>query len=220
MDSMENNIVNIPEPTVAEEPANALNTNNVEINAETILAEISTVNEDGHSPCMITASLERINKIVPDKLYMDYTDDEKEFIDRVDINDCAIDIYTLDGLTFNAVLTFDTRESQYLKDLNDICNRYRHVTEEYAAKEVQDKGIVLSLLIAPLKFMGKGICVMNMPAMYCRCLDDNGENTSMFMQFHAGDVDFFAVEMTEEEEIQLTADAMRQVSEGTNGQIF
>ena len=216
---MDNN-VNIPEPTVNEENVNALDIGNTEINADTILAEICTVDENGHSPSMITLSLERINKVMPGKLYLDYTDEEKEFIDSVNIGDCAVDIYSLDGTLFNAVFTFDTRTAQYLADMNDILNRYRHVTEEYAMNGVEDKGVVLSIIIAPNKFMGKGICILNMPTMYVRCLDDNGENAAMFTQFHAEDVDFLCIDMTEEEEIQLTADAMRLAADSSNGELF
>ena len=216
---MDTNFANIPAPTEAPEVTNSLSTDGLTIDADSIFAAMTQINESGHSPNMITVSLERINKIVPGQAYIDYSDEEKEFIDSVDIGDCAVDLSSLDGNLFNLMLTFDTRESVYLKDLNDILNRYRHVLEEYATQGVTDKGVVLSVIIAPDVFKGRGMCVLNMPTMFVRCLADNGENASMLMQFYVQDVDFYSIEMTEEDEINLTADAMRLVSAG-DGSLF
>lgn len=212
-------LVNVPAPEPVEK-VNDLDTSDVEITPDTILGEILSTDKYGHAECMVTLSLERINQIVPGKHFLDYTDEEKEYVDNCEIHDCSIDINSLDGLLFNAIFTFDTKESQYLKDMNEMFNRYKHVMEEYAASDEQNKAIVLSIIIAPDRFKGKGICFMNMPIMGIRCLDDNGENASMYMMFHAEDVDFVTIEMTEDEEIQLTADAMRLAAEGGDGNLF
>ena len=62
--------------------------------------------------------------------------------------------------------------------------------------------------------------IMNMPFMYTRCLADNGENASMHMMFYLDNIQFFALELTEEEEMMLKADAQRMAAEGTGGDLF
>lgn len=216
-----NTVMNVPAPEEIK-GVNAFDTNemDIEMTPDTILSEILSINKDGHTPCMITMSLERVKKVIPGKAFLDYTEEEKEYVDQVEINDCSVDISTLDGMLFNAVFTFDTKDAQYLKDMNEMFNRYRQVTEEYALNNEQEKGIALTVLIAPDRFMGKGILAMSFPVMGIRCLADNGENASMFMMFHQEDVDFISVEMTKEEEVQITADVMRATSEGGDGSIF
>lgn len=217
-----NTFDNIPAPVTAPVPTESEPDKKitVDVDAESIMAAIAAVNDEGYTDSIVTVQLERINNVVPDKGLQDYTDEDKEYIDSAELKNLSIDTYSLDGVTLNAIFTFDTKDSLFLQDLNDLCNRYRHATEELAMQNVTDKAMNLSIIIAPHEYEGRAVVIMNMPFMYTRCLADNGENASMHMMFYLDNIQFFALELTEEEEMMLKADAQRMAAEGTGGDLF
>jgi len=226
MEAKEENVVNFvppaPESDVPDgdnELTNFFDTD-VEVNSDNILSLITSTDEEGHSPSYISITLERVNNIVPGKPLNEYEDDDRELVDNMDIADCAVDIYTLDGETYNLTLTFDTIHSSYLADLMSALDRYRSMVEDFAGSGVTDTAAAFSILFMPVDMKGKGSCLMSLPVMYTRCLADNGMNVAVYMQFKSADVQFYSIDMTEEEEVELTAETLRMAEQGTGGDIF
>lgn len=211
---MDTNFSNIPAPAPAPAEANMNKApENVfrapEITSESIMELMSSRDENGHSPSDVFFTLERVKNVTPGKTYYEYSDDDKEFIDSISVRDCAVEMYSLNGALINLNLIFDTPQSAYLADCMDMLNRFRVAGEDLVVKGIEDQALVLTVTIAPDEMMGKGACVCTLPTMYTRCLADNGENTALFLQFFSQDVRFVCVEMTEEEEKEITADALR-----------
>lgn len=211
---MDNNFNSIPAPASEltemnknEDEKNVFQT--PDITSDSIMELMSSRDENGHSPSEVFFTLERIKNVIPGKTYYEYADEDKEFIDSISVRDCAVEMYSLNGALINLNLIFDTPQSAYLADCIDILNRFRVAGEDLVVKGINDQGLVLTVTIAPDDMMGKGACVCTLPTMYTRCLADNGENTALFLQFFSQDVRFVCVEMTEEEEKEVTADALR-----------
>lgn len=211
---MDTNFSNIPAPApepaevdMNKAPENVFQTS--EITSESIMELMSSRDENGHSPSDVFFTLERVNNVTPGKTYYEYSDDDKEFIDSISVRDCAVEMYSLNGALINLNLIFDTPQSAYLADCMDMLNRFRVAGEDLVVKGIENQALVLTVTIAPDEMMGKGACVCTLPTMYTRCLADNGENTALFLQFFSQDVRFVCVEMAEEEEKEITADALR-----------
>lgn len=210
-----------PKPTTKEEDTpKTVSVNGEDVDAELIVSLINSTDEDGYSPCFVNASLERFTNIQEGKALSDYTEDERTYVDGVDLSNCAINVHTFDGDLVNLILTFDSPKDSYLRELNDLCNRYRIASDELTAKETDDVAVSLTVTIVPKDLNGRAMMTLTLPTLFCRTLSDDGENASMLLQFHMNCVDFLAINVTDEEVTEITSDIMRQEEMGTNGQLF
>lgn len=205
-----------------EAPEEDIKNGDMEINAETILSEIMDIDDNGHSKSIIIAAIEKLHNVEEDMDLSLVSDDDHEYIDDITIEDCRIDMYTLDGIIFNLVMKFDNSKSAYLKEINEMCNRYRVMQEDMATNPNSDASIVpmMSLTFMPHSMNGQGAMVLSFPIGFFRVLDDDGVNCSFFMQFWATNVSFTKIDIDEDMKSELTADVLRELEQGNNGQMF
>ncbi len=188
------------------------------VTPDTILSGLTTLNSDGHSDAVIIATLERLHNVSDLTTIEDLSEEDREYVDEMVIEDAGVDLYSLDGQLFNLILKFDTVKDAYLKELNEICNRYRAMLE----KSTDDNDIVpmLSLTLMPESLKGYGMLNLTFPVGFFRILDDNGVNASMLIQFMAENVQFQALDIDEETKSNLTADVMRELEESGDGSLY
>ncbi len=214
--------MNIPEPEkhVEEDTkTNFYDTGDLEINADSILREIVSANEEGHSPSVINMTLEILSNVEPGKDIFEYGEDDRELVDKADISGCLIDLYSLDGVNSSVEFIFDSPKNAFFLDMYNMFTRYRQIGEDLNAKE-KGKAVLLTINIVPEKFKGKGICLLFNPDIYVRSLTDNGENSAIYTHFNADCTRFYTIDMTEEEELELTADLMRDMEQNEETSMF
>lgn len=208
-ENMEENVI-VPEPgtTSAEQE---------DITADTIMEKILEKDEDGFSPSVISVTLERFNNFTGD---MNVPDEDREYIDAVNVERAAIDVSTFDGELFNLFFDFESPKSVILRELNELLVRYRTMTEEFATNGITDKLAVITVMIAPRELNGMGMLKLTMPTLYTRVLSDSGENAAFLMQFRKEFIEFMQLDISEEEKLQMQAEAMRTLEAGTGGNLF
>lgn len=214
------NTINIPAPVYApnEEDDDAIRT--LEFNGEDILALITSIDDEGHSPSVITASLENIKNIKEGQTLADVDEENREYVDQINIEYCSVDIDTLDGQLMSVILTFDSPSDVYLRELNEFLNRYKIMCHDFAASDTDSNIPLMSLTFAPKELRGFGFLQCTFPVMYVRCLNDSGTNASMYMMFHIENMEFGKIDITDEQLAELKADVYRQLETGTGGQLF
>ena len=208
-ENMEENVI-VPEPGTT-------STEQEDITADTIMEKILERDEDGFSPSVISVTLERFNNFTGD---MNVPDEDREYIDAVNVERAAIDVSTFDGELFNLFFDFESPKSVILRELNELLVRYRTMTEEFATNGITDKLAVITVMIAPRELNGMGMLKLTMPTLYTRVLSDSGENAAFLMQFRKEFIEFMQLDISEEEKLQLQAEAMRVLEAGTGGNLF
>lgn len=208
-ENMEENVI-VPEPGTT-------NTEQEDITADTIMEKILERDEDGFSPSVISVTLERFNNFTGD---MNVPDEDREYIDAVNVERAAIDVSTFDGELFNLFFDFESPKSVILRELNELLVRYRTMTEEFATNGITDKLAVITVMIAPRELNGMGMLKLTMPTLYTRVLSDSGENAAFLMQFRKEFIEFMQLDISEEEKLQMQAEAMRTLEAGTGGNLF
>ena len=208
-ENMEENVI-VPEPGTT-------STEQEDITADTIMEKILEKDEDGFSPSVISVTLERFNNFTGD---MNVPDEDREYIDAVNVERAAIDVSTFDGELFNLFFDFESPKSVILRELNELLVRYRTMTEEFATNGITDKLAVITVMIAPRELNGMGILKLTMPTLYTRVLSDSGENAAFLMQFRKEFIEFMQLDISEEEKLQMQAEAMRTLEAGTGGNLF
>ena len=206
---MEDNVI-VPEP-------GSTSTEQEDITADPIMEEILEKDEDGFSPSVISVTLERFNNFTGD---MNVPDEDREYIDAVNVERAAIDVSTFDGELFNLFFDFESPKSVILRELNELLVRYRTMTEEFATNGITDKLAVITVMIAPRELNGMGMLKLTMPTLYARVLSDSGENAAFLMQFRKEFIEFMQLDISEEEKLQMQAEAMRVLEAGTGGNLF
>lgn len=206
---MEENVI-VPEPGTT-------STEQEDITADTIMEKILERDEDGFSPSVISVTLERFNNFTGD---MNVSDEDREYIDAVNVERAAIDVSTFDGELFNLFFDFESPKSVILRELNELLVRYRTMTEEFATNGISDKLAVITVMIAPRELNGMGMLKLTMPTLYTRVLSDSGENAAFLMQFRKEFIEFMQLDISEEEKLQMQAEAMRTLEAGTGGNLF
>ena len=206
---MEENVI-VPE-------AGTTSTEQEDITADTIMEKILERDEDGFSPSVISVTLERFNNFTGD---MNVPDEDREYIDAVNVERAAIDVSTFDGELFNLFFDFESPKSVILRELNELLVRYRTMTEEFATNGITDKLAVITVMIAPRELNGMGMLKLTMPTLYTRVLSDSGENAAFLMQFRKEFIEFMQLDISEEEKLQMQAEAMRVLEAGTGGNLF
>ncbi len=214
----EQNKAPVPEPAA---PADETEEETPEVTPDLILKYLTETDENGHSQAVIVASLERLHNVTEGKLLEDIPEDDREYVDDMVIEGAAIDIYSLDGQLYNLILKFDTVKDAYLKEINEMCNRYRDMQESMSINDVPNTELAyMSITLMPNQLQGYGALSLSFPIGYFRVLDDNGVNASMLLQFTNENVQFQALEMDSETRSELVADVMREMEEGKDGQIY
>lgn len=208
-ENMEENVI-VPEPGTT-------STEQEDITADTIMEKILEKDEDGFSPSVISVTLERFNNFTGD---MNVPDEDREYIDAVNVERAAIDVSTFDGELFNLFFDFESPKSVILRELNELLVRYRTMTEEFATNGITDKLAVITVMIAPRELNGMGMLKLTMPTLYTRVLSDSGENAAFLMQFRKEFIEFMQLDISEEEKLQMQAEAMRVLEAGTGGNLF
>lgn len=208
-ENMEENVI-VPEPGTT-------STEQEDITADTIMEKILEKDEDGFSPSVISVTLERFNNFTGD---MNIPDEDREYIDAVNVERAAIDVSTFDGELFNLFFDFESPKSVILRELNELLVRYRTMTEEFATNGITDKLAVITVMIAPRELNGMGMLKLTMPTLYTRVLSDSGENAAFLMQFRKEFIEFMQLDISEEEKLQMQAEAMRTLEAGTGGNLF
>lgn len=206
---MEENVI-VPEPGTT-------STEQEDITADTIMEKILEKDEDGFSPSVISVTLERFNNFTGD---MNVPDEDREYIDAVNVERAAVDVSTFDGELFNLFFDFESPKSVILRELNELLVRYRTMTEEFATNGITDKLAVITVMIAPRELNGMGMLKLTMPTLYTRVLSDSGENAAFLMQFRKEFIEFMQLDISEEEKLQMQAEAMRTLEAGTGGNLF
>lgn len=209
--------INIPTPEFAYEEEEK---EDLEFNSEDILQLILSLDEDGHSPSFITASLERLVDVKEGMTLADVPPENREYVDQMQIEYCAVDVDTLDGELMQVILSFDTPNDAYLKELNEFMNRYKIMQHEFAASEDESTIPLMSLTFAPKDLKGFGLLQFTFPVMYVRCLNDAGTNAAMVMLFHMANMEFVKIDISDEDLAELKADVYREVESGTGGALF
>ena len=183
-----------------------------DFDADDILSALYELNEENHFPGTIVCTLEKLHNITPDKQLEDVPEEDHEFIDSLEVEQCKVDFFSLDGETANLVFEFDGSRSVFLRELNDFFNRYRIVQEELASNEDAKKDVVpiLTVTIMPEKFMGLGALIAVFPTTYLRTLNDNGINASFHTMFKMDSIRFQRLEVSEEENIDIEAEALKE----------
>ena len=123
-------------------------------------------------------------------------------------------------VTFNLFFDFESPKSVILRVLNELLVRYRTMTEEFATNGITDKLAVITVMIAPRELNGMGMLKLTMPTLYTRVLSDSGENAAFLMQFRKEFIEFMQLDISEEEKLQMQAEAMRILEAGTGGNLF
>ena len=208
-ENMEENVI-VPEPGTT-------STEQEDITADIIMEKILEKDEDGFSPSVISVTLERFNNFTGD---MNVPDEDREYIDAVNVERAAIDVSTFDGELFNLFFDFESPKSVILRELNELLVRYRTMTEEFATNGITDKLAVITVMIAPRELNGMGMLKLTMPTLYTRVLSDSGENAAFLMQFRKEFIEFMQLDISEEEKLQMQAEAMRILEAGTGGNLF
>ena len=208
-ENMEENVI-VPEPGTT-------STEQEDITADTIMEKILEKDEDGFSPSVISVTLERFNNFTGD---MNVPDEDREYIDAVNVERAAVDVSTFDGELFNLFFDFESPKSVILRELNELLVRYRTMTEEFATNGITDKLAVITVMIAPRELNGMGMLKLTMPTLYTRVLSDSGENAAFLMQFRKEFIEFMQLDISEEEKLQMQAEAMRILEAGTGGNLF
>lgn len=208
-ENMEENVI-VPEPGTT-------STEQEDVTADTIMEKILERDEDGFSPSVISVTLERFNNFTGD---MNVPDEDREYIDAVNVERAAIDVSTFDGELFNLFFDFESPKSVILRELNELLVRYRTMTEEFATNGITDKLAVITVMIAPRELNGMGMLKLTMPTLYTRVLSDSGENAAFLMQFRKEFIEFMQLDISEEEKLQMQAEAMRTLEAGTGGNLF
>lgn len=212
---------NIPAPEgMEEEVSNRPDINSIK-SVDDVLEMIMEANPDDpeHSNCLILAAIQKLHGIEEGMNIDDIPEEDREYVDDIEVSDCKVDIYSMDGRMTTLLLTFDSVHSAYLKELNELINRYRVMQEDLAMKS-SDTAAMFSIILMPRRMEGLASCTMNFPLMYARVLSDNDVNCSFQMMFDINDINFAVLDIDEETDAEITANAMRSAEEGTGGNLF
>lgn len=177
--------------------------------------------DKNHSNTFIIAMIQKLRGITPELESLDDIPEEnREYVDDIEVADCRIDVYSLDTRFVNIILTFDSVHSVYLKELNELLNRYRVIQEDVAINGKEDMAAMFSLIFMPKRMEGLAQCQMNFPIMYTRVLAENDVNCAMQLLFDINDVKFSLLNVDDDTDAELTAEAMRDAESGTGGYLF
>ncbi len=191
----------------------------IEVTPDNIVTALQAVDENGHSAAVIVADISRLHNVTPNMTLEEVPEENREYVDQIVVKNAAFDMYTLDGHLFNVILRFDSAKDAYMKELNEFMHRYRVMQEDIAITGA-DTVAMFTLTLMPEIMKGQGVMNATFPVGYFRILDDNGVNSSFMFQFYVENIQFMKLEIDDETKSEITADAMREVEQGTGGSLF
>ena len=215
------NMENIPAPV---EPVNDndVEFGNEEIDSDRLLEDILKLNKNGYADSQICLVMEKLHNVKPGMALNDLGEEDREFIDDLMVENCAIDIYSMDGEISCLELIFDTSKDVYIKEINDFLTRYRIAQEQLLADENRPEGdmLMLSVLIMPNVAEYQALMQFAFPFWYGRVANDLGEVNTVTIMFHSENIEMIQMNISEDELVDMKADALREMESGTGGQIF
>lgn len=215
METIDNKKIPVPVPEVKKEEKE-------EITVKSIQEEILGVNDAGYSRSAIVAVLEKVHN--SSKGFENLTEDDHEFVREVDVEYAKVDVYQFDEKIINLVLTFDSPDDVYLKELLDLFTQYRNCTlkanellENQKDDDLHDVPLpVASITFLPLRYKGCAHATYANPIGYFRTLDENGINCQLHMLFNLEDVRYEVVDIDDDDLIDIQAGVMREMEIAEN----
>ena len=192
----------------------------IEITPDTIIDSLYTLNETEHTDAVIVAELSKLHNVTENTILDEVSEDDREYVDQITVENTLLDIYTLDGELYNVVFNFDSVKDVYMKELNELLNRYRMMQEQIATNGENGTVAMFSVTFMPNRLDGHGILTASFPVAFFRVLNDNDVNASLLIQFHESSLQFSKIEIDDELKAEITADVMREINEGTDGDFF
>ena len=208
MENTENMTVPVPDRPETEE----IQLEPGEITADDINNEILATNEDGYCPCTIVAMIEALHDVHDGDDFDKITEDQREIVDDITIEYCDVDLYSIDGDLLNVILTFETPQDEYLKDLMEMLDTYRQMAEEH----IDNKNITIpmfSLSFIPEKYDGKVGATFSFPLSCFRTLDGNDQETQAHLIFNMENASYQQFDIDEDTMAEIEADVLRDIDQ-------
>lgn len=203
-----------------DEMSNILDNDDTKVTPDIILETLNKVDKDNHTDAVIIADLSRIKNVTDDMTFDNIPEENREYIDQIVVEQSKFDMYTLDNNIFNITLKFDSAKDAYMKELNELLNRYRVMQEDLIEKGKNNEAIMLMFSFIPNELKGRGVLNVAFPISYFRILDDNNVNATFLMQFYVDNLQFGEIKIDDDVKSEIIADTMREMEEGTNGSLF
>lgn len=216
----------IPTPVPVPKPVTDMNENYQPQNKEDsfdendILRLIQSENEDGYSPSLINVTLQKLHNVTADTNIFNMPEDDIEFVEGAEIENCKVQIYNINDNIVNIELEFDSVNDGFLKELMLLMSRYRVVQENVQTNTDEFIIPLFDLTFMPTELNGKGILKALSPIAYFRTLNDNNINCKMHFLFDLENIIVSKIELSEEEDIQINAEVLREIESSNNGQLF
>lgn len=209
-------VLNVPKPSVKEEKQVEL----FDFTGDDIIDLVCSTNKEGYSPAFISASIQKIHNVDENTMLEDVKEEDLEQVDDMVIENCKVDIFALNEKFINIRLEFDSVNDAYLRELNEILNRYRVMQEANLQDETSNTIPVFYLTFMPVALQGRGILKAVLPTAYFRTLNDNDINACMHFIFDIEGIEANQILLTEEEKINIEAEILREFENSANGQMF
>lgn len=216
--NMEN--VPVPVPAPIENP-NGVTFKSEDIDADRLLADILKLDNDGHSNCQILFTMERLHNIKEGMALDEVPEEDREWLDDLQVENAVIDLYSMDGEISCLNLIFDNDKDVYIREINDFVSQYR-IAQEQLQQEDGSKNdmIMLSVLLMPYETDYQAFLQLAFPFWSGRVVGVTGEANVMTLMFHNDNIDAIQIDMTEDELNTVTADVLRSMESGTGGNMF
>lgn len=214
---------NIPAPVAAvPENDNDIHYGNEDVDPNQLLKDILKINEDGHTDSQVLVTMERLHNVEEGMTLEELGDENREWIEDLEIEDCSLDIFSMDGEITCLNMAFDTPQSVYLRELNSFINRYRLAQEAFVQDENRNPNdmLMLSVMIMPNIPNYQAFLQLCFPIWWGRVVNDEGEANTMTIMFHSNNIDAYQIDISEEELTEIKADILREAESGTGGAIF
>ncbi len=192
----------------------------IEISPDVIFTSLLKLKENGYTDAIILVTLERLHHVTENTTLDSISEDDRELVDQIEIENTVFDMYTLDGNLVNVTYRFDTVKDAFMKDLNEILNRYKNMQEQIAESDATDTVAMITFTLVPNALDGQGVLTMRFPMAFFRVLDDNGVNATMLVQFNYNNLEFLKIDIDEDTKSEITADVMREFEVGSGGSLF
>ena len=165
-----------------------------------------------YCPCTIVAMIEALHDVHDGDDFDEITEDQREIVDDITIEYCTADIYSIDGDLLNVILTFETPQDEYLKDLMEMLDTYRQMAE----KHIDNKNITIpmfSLSFIPEKYDGEVGATFSFPLSYFRTLDGNDQETQAHLIFNMENASYQQFDIDEDTMAEIEADVLRDIDQ-------
>lgn len=199
-------------------PAPEPKTNNEEreevITAENIFNEVTSVDESGHAPCVIMATIEQLHDVNEKMEVVDIPEENRELLEDLELKFCKVSLSTLDNAIINVVLQFDSPEDAYKKDLLEMLDRYKSIMEDVTRDESGNMSLpMFSIAFAPDRYAGRAALVFSFPITYFKTLDEEDQATCIQLMFYADNMNYQLLSISDDDLADFEAELMREAEE-------